>query len=176
MAHDEFWYRCSDDCDDDGPPDNASERCRTGLLQEIRGITSSGSSAITGMATAGWTVLAIRSRRLSTRQIENGRCTRRSICSVRSFEEHPENVGTKFEVLGRRLAALQTTDRQKTDPNFQKIADPKDSKRVFFPEYGPYDWRHRRGKQRDPRVLGCGGKRRSATQRPRLRVPDLRAI
>ena len=51
-------------------------------------------------------------------------------------EEHPENAGTKFEVLGRRLAALQNTDRQKTDPNFQKIADPKDSKRAFFPDTG----------------------------------------
>ncbi len=67
---------------------------------------------------------------------ENGQMYPTQYLERAVFEEHPENTGTKFEVLGRRLAALQTADRQKSDANFAKIADPKDSKRVFFPETG----------------------------------------
>jgi polysaccharide biosynthesis protein PslG len=47
------------------------------------------------------------------------------------FEQHAENAGTPFEVLGRRLAALQTADRAKTDPNFQPVGNPNDG-RLWF--------------------------------------------
>ncbi len=47
------------------------------------------------------------------------------------FEQHAENKGTQFEVLGRRLSALQTTDRAKTDPNFQIVGNPNDG-RLWF--------------------------------------------
>ncbi len=47
------------------------------------------------------------------------------------FEQHDENRGTPFQVLGRRLAALQTADRAKTDPNFQPVGNPNDG-RLFF--------------------------------------------
>ncbi|MDQ6601410.1 MAG: glycoside hydrolase family 5 protein [Chloroflexota bacterium] len=47
------------------------------------------------------------------------------------FEQHAENKGTPFEVLGRRLSALQTTDRAKTDPNFQIVGNPNDG-RLWF--------------------------------------------
>jgi len=47
------------------------------------------------------------------------------------FEQHAENKGTPFEVLGRRLSALQTTDRAKTDPNFQMVGNPNDG-RLWF--------------------------------------------
>ena len=36
-----------------------------------------------------------------------------------------------LEVLGRRLSALQTTDRAKTDPNFQIVGNPNDG-RLWF--------------------------------------------
>jgi len=51
------------------------------------------------------------------------------------FEEHAENIGTPFEVLGRRLSALQTATRAKTDPNFQTVAQPTDG-RAWFKETG----------------------------------------
>jgi len=47
------------------------------------------------------------------------------------FEQHAENKGTPFEVLGRRLAALQTTSRATTDPNFQPVGNPNDG-RLWF--------------------------------------------
>ena len=47
------------------------------------------------------------------------------------FEQHAENAGTPFEVLGRRLSALQTADRAKTDPNFQSVGNPNDG-RLWF--------------------------------------------
>ena len=47
------------------------------------------------------------------------------------FEQHAENAGTPFEVLGRRLSALQTADRAKTDANFQAVGNPNDG-RLWF--------------------------------------------
>jgi hypothetical protein len=47
------------------------------------------------------------------------------------FEQHDENRGTPFQVLGRRLAALQTAARAKTDPNFQPVGNPNDE-RLWF--------------------------------------------
>jgi len=47
------------------------------------------------------------------------------------FEQHAENKGTPFEVLGRRLAALQTTDRATADANFQPVGNPNDG-RLWF--------------------------------------------
>ncbi len=47
------------------------------------------------------------------------------------FEQHAENKGTPFEVLGRRLAALLTVDRAKTDPNFQPVGNPNDGRAWF---------------------------------------------
>src|SRR3954453_584081 len=49
------------------------------------------------------------------------------------FEQHAENKGTPFEVLGRRLSALLTADRAKTDPTFQAVGNPNDG-RLWFKE------------------------------------------
>jgi polysaccharide biosynthesis protein PslG len=62
---------------------------------------------------------------------ENGQTYPTQYLQRAVFEQHPENKGTQFEVLGRRLAALQTTDRAKTDPNFQPVGNPNDG-RLFF--------------------------------------------
>ena len=51
------------------------------------------------------------------------------------FEYHPENRGTPFDVLGRRLAALQTVERAKSDPNFRQVANPSDG-RLWFADTG----------------------------------------
>ncbi len=66
---------------------------------------------------------------------ENGQTYPTQYLQRAVIEYHPENKGTLFEVLGRRLAALQTADRAKTDKDFLKIADPKDS-RLYFPDTG----------------------------------------
>ncbi len=63
---------------------------------------------------------------------ENGQTYPTQYLQRAVFEEHPENAGTPFEVLGQRLAALQSADRIKTDPNFAKVAQPNDG-RAFFP-------------------------------------------
>jgi len=47
------------------------------------------------------------------------------------FEQHAENKGTKFEVLGRRLSALLTADRAKTDATFQPVGNPNDGRPWF---------------------------------------------
>jgi len=47
------------------------------------------------------------------------------------FEQHPENKGTKFEVLGRLLGVIQAGAKVQTDPNFQPVAKPTDG-RLFF--------------------------------------------
>src|SRR5689334_13556881 len=62
---------------------------------------------------------------------ENGQTYPTQYLQCAVFEQHPENKGTPFEVLGRRLAALQTTDRAKTDPNFQPVGNPNDG-RLWF--------------------------------------------
>src|SRR5207244_1320914 len=49
------------------------------------------------------------------------------------FEEHAENKGTPFEVLGRLLATSFAGARLQTDPNFQGIAKPNDG-RPWFPD------------------------------------------
>jgi len=66
---------------------------------------------------------------------ENGQTYPTQYLQRAVFEEHPENAGTKFEVLGQRLAALQSVDRMKNDPNFAKVAQPNDG-RAFFPDTG----------------------------------------
>jgi polysaccharide biosynthesis protein PslG len=48
------------------------------------------------------------------------------------FEQHAENRGTPFEVLGRRLSALLTADRAKTDSNFQPVGNPNDGRLWFM--------------------------------------------
>ncbi len=47
------------------------------------------------------------------------------------LEEHPENKGTQFEVLGRLLGVIQAGAKVQTDPNFQPVAKPTDG-RLFF--------------------------------------------
>src|SRR6476619_3983099 len=47
------------------------------------------------------------------------------------FEQHPENKGTKFEVLGRLLGVIQAGAKVQTDPNFKPVAKPTDG-RLFF--------------------------------------------
>jgi hypothetical protein len=49
------------------------------------------------------------------------------------FEEHAENKGTPFEVLGRLLATSFAGARLQTDPNFQGVAKPNDG-RLWFPD------------------------------------------
>ncbi len=66
---------------------------------------------------------------------ENGQTYPTQYLQRAVFEQHPENKGTPFEVLGRRLAALQTTDRAKTDPNFAQVGNPNDG-RLWFKETG----------------------------------------
>jgi hypothetical protein len=64
---------------------------------------------------------------------ENGQTYPTQYLQRAVFEQHPENKGTPFEVLGRRLSALQTSDRAKTDPNFQPVGNPNDG-RLWFKE------------------------------------------
>ncbi len=67
---------------------------------------------------------------------ENGQTYPTQYLQRAVFEQHPENKGTQFEVLGRRLAALQAGARLTTDANFKALAgDPKDG-RLFFKETG----------------------------------------
>ncbi|MHB8644967.1 MAG: cellulase family glycosylhydrolase [Thermomicrobiales bacterium] len=47
------------------------------------------------------------------------------------FEQHPENKGTQFEVLGRLLGVIQAGSKVQTDPNFKPVAKPNDG-RLFF--------------------------------------------
>jgi polysaccharide biosynthesis protein PslG len=47
------------------------------------------------------------------------------------FEQHPENKGTQFEVLGRLLGVIQAGTKVQTDPNFKPVAKPSDG-RLFF--------------------------------------------
>ena len=47
------------------------------------------------------------------------------------FEEHPENRGTQFEVLGRLLGVISAGSKAQTDPNFKPVAKPGDG-RLFF--------------------------------------------
>ncbi|MCA1666857.1 MAG: hypothetical protein LC793_05535 [Thermomicrobia bacterium] len=49
------------------------------------------------------------------------------------FEQHPENKGTQFEVLGRLLGVIQAGAKVQTDPHFKPVAKPTDG-RLFFPE------------------------------------------
>jgi hypothetical protein len=62
---------------------------------------------------------------------ENGQTYPTQYLQRAVFEQHPENKGTQFEVLGRRLAAIQAANRLTTDPNFKAVSDPKDG-RLFF--------------------------------------------
>ncbi len=69
-------------------------------------------------------------------QSENGQTYPTQYLERAVLEYHPENAGTLFEVLGRRLAATQTIERAKTDPSFQKVTNPNAASRTFFGETG----------------------------------------
>jgi len=47
------------------------------------------------------------------------------------FEQHQENKGTQFEVLGRLLGVIQAGAKVQTDPNFKPVTKPTDG-RLFF--------------------------------------------
>jgi polysaccharide biosynthesis protein PslG len=49
------------------------------------------------------------------------------------FEQHPENKGTQYEVLGRLLGTAFAGSRVQTDPNFQPVPKPSDG-RLWFPD------------------------------------------
>ncbi len=51
------------------------------------------------------------------------------------FEEHPENKGGAFEVLGRLLGVQFAGARMQTDSNFKAVAKPTDG-RLFFDKTG----------------------------------------
>jgi hypothetical protein len=66
---------------------------------------------------------------------ENGQTYPTQYLQRAVFEQHPENKGTPFEVLGRRLAAIQTASRATTDPNFKAVPNPNDG-RLWFNQTG----------------------------------------
>jgi hypothetical protein len=44
------------------------------------------------------------------------------------FEQHQENKGTQFEVLGRLLGVIQAGAKVQTDPNFKPVTKPTDGR------------------------------------------------
>ena len=58
------------------------------------------------------------------------------------FEQHPENKGTQYEVLGRLLGTAFAGGRIQTDPNFQPVAEAE-RRAALVPRYEALDRRQR---------------------------------